>query len=157
MYISFPIGLQADRALMASYKIADLLAKKAKPFSDGAFLKECMLIAAGEVCPDAMTHLEGISLSASVITERTVDIAADIESQLRRACSKFVYFSIAMDESTDNSDVAQLAVFVRGIDEDLLETEELLDLVPMQGQTRGLELFNALAEVVERYGLSWTK
>ena len=38
----------------------------------------------------------------------------------------FVTFSVALDESTDYSDVAQLAIFIRGVDETSSVTVEFL-------------------------------
>ncbi len=40
---------------------------------------------------------------------------------------------MALDESTDVTDIAQCAIFVRGVTEDLEVIEEFLDLVPMHG------------------------
>ena len=43
----------------------------------------------------------------------------------------FLAFSVAIDESTDITDIAQLAIFIRGVDETLAITEEFLELVPI--------------------------
>ena len=56
----------------------------------------------------------------------------------------FDYFSLACDESTDASDTAQLLIFLRGVDDDMKVTEELLDLQSLKGQTRGTDLFTAV-------------
>jgi hypothetical protein len=45
-----------------------------------------------------------------------------------------VAYSIATDESTDVTDIAQLAVCIRGINEDFQLVVELLELVPMKGK-----------------------
>lgn len=42
-------------------------------------------------------------------------------------------FSLAVDESNDASDAAQLSVFVCGVDSDLCVTEELLGFKLMHG------------------------
>jgi hypothetical protein len=44
-------------------------------------------------------------------------------------------FSIALDDSTDASDTAQLTIFIRGVDADFSITEELLALHPLKGTT----------------------
>ena len=46
-----------------------------------------------------------------------------------------IFFSNALDESTDLSNTAQLAIFIRGVDDDFNVTEELLELVPKKGTT----------------------
>jgi hypothetical protein len=49
-----------------------------------------------------------------------------------------VAYSIAIYESTDVTDIAQLAVFIRGVNEDFQLVMELLELVPMKGKKQVL-------------------
>jgi len=53
------------------------------------------------------------------VAGRISDISANLDSQLKNKVKSFVIFSVAVDESTDISDVAQLAIFIRGVDETL--------------------------------------
>jgi hypothetical protein len=46
-------------------------------------------------------------------------------------------FSIALDDSTDASDTAQLAIFIQEVDADFNTTEEVLALQPLKGTTTG--------------------
>ena len=48
---------------------------------------------------------------------------------------------LALDESTDQGDTAQLVIFIRGIDENLNVTEEMLDLCHMKGTTTGRDIY----------------
>ena len=57
---------------------------------------------------------------------------------MKSQASDFVYFSIALDESTDNSDTAQLAIMVRGVDQHFNVTEDLLTLGSLHGTQNGL-------------------
>jgi hypothetical protein len=50
---------------------------------------------------------------------------------------KCEYFSIALDESTDISDMSQLLFFVRTVDDTFSVKEELLDLVPLHTSAKG--------------------
>jgi hypothetical protein len=52
------------------------------------------------------------------------DLAGDIVCQLKEKCKDFVAYSIAIDESTNVT--AQLAVFIRGVNEDFQLVVELL-------------------------------
>ena len=52
-----------------------------------------------------------------------LDISANLDSQLKNKVKSFVMFSVALDESTD---IAQIAISIRGVDETLLVTEEFL-------------------------------
>ena len=58
-----------------------------------------------------------------------------------------------MDESTDVSDMVQLAVFIHGIDCEFTITEEL-SLVPMKGIT-GKDLFDAVLKVMVGFNLDY--
>lgn len=55
------------------------------------------------------------------------------------------------------SDTAQLAVFIRGVDDKLNITEEFLDLIPLKGTTTGLDIFKGVEKALENVGLSWSK
>ena len=69
----------------------------------------------------------------------------------------FKSFSIALDESTDLSDTAQLAIFIRSVDEEFTVTEELLALQPLKGTTSGEDIFREVKSAIEQYGLQWCK
>lgn len=64
-----------------------------------------------------------------------------------------MFYSKALDESTDMSHTAQLAVFIRGVSEDFEITEELLGLQPMKGTTQGTDLFTSLIELLNKFKL----
>ena len=49
---------------------------------------------------------------------------------------KVEYFSLAVDESTDRTDIAQPSLFVRYFDNGLFR-EELLGLIPLETYTTG--------------------
>ena len=53
------------------------------------------------------------------MAKRISDISANLDSQLKNKVKSFVTFSVALDESTDISDVAQQAIFICGVDETL--------------------------------------
>ena len=58
------------------------------------------------------------------------------------------YFSLAVDESTDNTDVAQMCVFVRYFDGKEFK-EDLLAFIPLEGQTTADIIFTKLSERFE--------
>jgi len=51
------------------------------------------------------------------VSGRISDISANLDSQLKNKVKSFVVFSVALDESTDIAGIAQLAIFIRGVDE----------------------------------------
>ncbi|GBP17294.1 General transcription factor II-I repeat domain-containing protein 2 [Eumeta japonica] len=68
--------------------------------------------------------------------------ANDIKTTLTDRMAGFESFSIALDESTDVSDTAQLAIFIRDVDEEFTVTEELFALQPLKETTTGEDIFN---------------
>lgn len=52
---------------------------------------------------------------------------------------------------------SQLAVFIRGVDEEIVVTEKLLALRPLQGTTTGKDIFAEVQSTFEQYGLQWCK
>jgi len=44
------------------------------------------------------------------VAERISDISTNLDSHLKNKVKSFVTFSVAIDESTDSSDIAQLAI-----------------------------------------------
>jgi len=62
-----------------------------------------------------------------------------------------------MDESTDVWDTAQFVVFVRGIDANIHEYEELFKKCGLNGTTKRKDLFHHLEEGLVSCGLSSDK
>ena len=62
---------QNENELMvrASYIISEKIAKASKPFSEGEFLKECMIAAADIICPKMKNAFTNLSLSRRTVTE----------------------------------------------------------------------------------------
>ena len=63
------------------------------------------------MCPDKRVLFDKISLSRRTMTRRVSDMADFISNTLLSRCPCFTYYSVAVDESTDTIDTAQLAVF----------------------------------------------
>ena len=51
------------------------------------------------------------------------------------------YYSVALDESTDATDSAQVLYFVRAVTEEFEVYEELFALGTLKGRTRGIDVF----------------
>ncbi|CAI5669799.1 unnamed protein product [Oreochromis niloticus] len=65
--------------------------------------------------------------------------------------------NVAIDEGTDITDVAQLAIFIRGVDDTLTVTEEFVELVPMTDTTTAADIFTALIGALDRVGVDWSR
>ena len=68
-----------------------------------------------------------------------------------------LYYSLAVDECTDKTDTAQLAIFIRGVDNSFNVLEELLDVVSMTDRTTGENIFEAVVKTVNKFELPWEK
>ena len=64
---------------------------------------------------------------------------------------------MALDESTDEEDTAQLLIFIRGINRNFVITKELLGLESMKDTTTGKDLFEHAVHCVEKKNFSWNK
>ncbi|XP_071060599.1 general transcription factor II-I repeat domain-containing protein 2A-like [Pseudochaenichthys georgianus] len=116
-----------------------------------------MLQAASIVCPEKNGQFNNISLSANTVAERISDLSSDIYDQLCDKAKLFCAYSVALDESTDITDTAQLAMYVCGVDDKFEVTEELLTVKPMHGQTTAQEIFQQLCDAIADIGLPWKR
>lgn len=105
-----------QRATRASFHISTIMAKHMLPYSHSDIIKEILIEAVSLMFPDKKDVIEGIktiALSRNTTTRRVEDIAENLKKQIIKDLMKVDNFSLAIDESTDINDVAQLAVFVR--------------------------------------------
>ena len=79
-------------------------------------------------------------LSHQTIGRRIDDMGDNIEGTLKDKLSACVRYSLALDESTDQSDTAQLVIYIRGIDENFNIIDEMLDLCQIKGTTTGKDI-----------------
>ncbi|GBO20741.1 hypothetical protein AVEN_208390-1 [Araneus ventricosus] len=106
-----------EAATHASYIVAYNIAKNNKALSDGGFIKQCMLQVCVVLCPDKKNDFQTVSLSRKTVTSRIEATDKNLTSQLESKIGQFKFCFIAMDESTDINDTAQLVLFIRGVDE----------------------------------------
>ncbi len=151
----------AERLTEASFEIAWILARGKKTFSDSEIVKDCFLASAEILFAEfdnkdaIIKQIKGLQLSDSTIMRRIENIGKDVSDQLCADVSAAPFFSIAVDESTDLTDVAQLCVWVRFPKEQSFQ-EEMLCLLPLVGQTRGEDILNAFLAFFDEKKLSWS-
>ena len=129
------------------------IVKYNKPFSDGEFIKECLLDATNILCPEQNNKFDSITLSRRTVVRRVEKISEDLTLQLQDTSKHFLWYSLALDESTDVQDTAQLLIFIRGINNSFKLFEELLSVESIKDTTTGLDIFNAVSSCIERTGL----
>ena len=61
---------EAEAATEASFEVAFRVAKSLKPFTDGEFVKDCMMAVVSKICPEKKDAFNSVSLSSTTITRR---------------------------------------------------------------------------------------
>ncbi|XP_060786987.1 general transcription factor II-I repeat domain-containing protein 2-like [Neoarius graeffei] len=148
---------QSEAAVKASFVVAEEIAKSARPFTEGKFLKHCMIKVCDVLCPDKKQAFSNISLSKNTLADRICELATDLQAQLIEKGKYFIAYSLAVNESTDTTDTAQLAIFIRGVDSSLCVTEELLGIIPMHDTTTGKDIFEKVSKCMNDMKLPWDK
>ena len=94
------------------------------------------------------------SLSHQTMARRVADLSQHVTCNLKSAMKNCSYFSVALDESVDVTDVSQLMIFARLVDESFEVQEELLTLHPLTGGRKGTDIYEALNSVVFEFEVS---
>ncbi|XP_053177223.1 SCAN domain-containing protein 3-like [Scomber japonicus] len=150
-----------QKVTSASLKASWLLAKHNKPFTDAEVFKEMMVVVLEEFATDksmdgVIGSVKQMSLSARSAARRVEALSDRVQGEIITGVSHANYFSLAIDESTDNTDVAQLCVYVRYFDGKNFK-EELLSLSPLEGHTTGDAIFAKLEELFQLYSLTFQR
>ncbi len=107
-----------ERATAASLRVSWILAKKKRPFTDSETVKDCMLAVVDEVINDdkiktsVASAIKNVPLSDTSNIRRVEILAADVYETLLGDLMKADTMSIAVVESTDKTDTAQLCIYV---------------------------------------------
>ena len=81
--------IHQDKAVTeASYKVAYLLGKQGKPFSDSQLIKDCIIEVVGCLDPDKINKYKNIPLSRRTNTDRQQELAQNITEQLTNVMNK---------------------------------------------------------------------
>lgn len=146
---------EQEAATRASFRVALEIAKRGKPFTDGEMIKECIIAVAEEMCPEKVNLLKTVSMSANTVARRVENIAENISSQVFDKNGHVEWFSLALDESTDVSDTAQVLIYIRGVDKSYEVHEELLDMYSIHGTTTGTDIFKGVEMAINQKNLRW--
>ena len=100
-----------------------------------------------------MNLLKETCRSHQTIGRRIDDLGDNIEGTLKDKLSACVFYSLALDESTNQSDTAQLIIFNRGIDENLNIIEEMFGLCPINGTTTRKDIFEFVNLSLDKFNI----
>jgi hypothetical protein len=147
---------------MASFVISQEIAKRGKPYTDGEYIKNCFINASEELFrgfnnkADILKKINEVPLSAKTMKDRTIKMSSNITIQLIEDLKLISALSIAVDESCDINDTAQVSLFVRFISH-TGPKEELLGLLPLKDRTRGEDIANAVIECMDKHHIPLDK
>ncbi|XP_042299832.1 general transcription factor II-I repeat domain-containing protein 2-like, partial [Sceloporus undulatus] len=144
-------------SMRASYEVAQAIASAGKSFMEGEFIKDCLLRVAKVMCPEKADVFNTVSLSAHTITRRVEELGDNLKQQLQNSAKNLSYFSLALDESNNIHDSAQLLIFIRGINDNFEVTEELAALQSIKGTTTGEDIYELICRTVNGLELDWAK
>ena len=104
----------------SSYKVAECIGKRGKPFTDGDFIKEVFINCSEVLFEDLpnknviLSRIKNLPVSA-----RTVEVmAADVKMQQAVALQSVNTISRALNESVDINDIPRLAIIARYCSDD---------------------------------------
>uniref|UniRef100_A0A3B4ZMJ5 HAT C-terminal dimerisation domain-containing protein n=1 Tax=Stegastes partitus TaxID=144197 RepID=A0A3B4ZMJ5_9TELE len=139
------------KTFTAQERATAALAKKKRPFTDSETVRDCMIAIFDEVIHDdkikasVTSAVKSMPLSDTSNTRRVEILATDVFEALLSDLKKVEVMSIALDDSTDRFDTAQLCVY------------KLLCLLPLKGHTTGEVFFDKILSFFQDNGLDVTR
>jgi len=134
----------SERALEASFLVANMIAKEMKPHNIGETLvkpacREIVKLMLGE---DASAEIDNVSLSNDTVARRIRDMSNDI-SVSTATKMKISLFSLQVDEFTDCAGKSSLIGFTRFVDGQNI-VNQFLFLLELKTTTTGEDIFEAV-------------
>lgn len=145
-----------ESALMASYLVAQRIAKAKKPHTIGEnLIAPCIeIVVKNMIGEEAAKKVKQVSLSNNTVHRRIEDMSANIEEQVVAEVMNSSMFSIQLDESVDIEDKAQLIAFVRYLKDHELKTEFLF-CKPLETTCGGEDIFNEVDAYFKVNNIKW--
>lgn len=71
-----------DTAMKCSYVLSEKIARTSKPFTDGEFIKECLLSAAEIICPEQRQAFANIRLTGNIVAQQMDNTTESLQDKL---------------------------------------------------------------------------
>jgi len=139
-----------EKGLIASYKVAHLLAKRKKAHTDAeSVIGPALTIVVEEMLGTAAAEkVRGVPLSNNTISRRIEELSSDLKDQVHFVAidnELSVLWSLQVDESTDRTGKSHLLAFIRFINNETL-VNEFLFCKELKGTTKGEEILKLVDE-----------
>lgn len=119
-------------------------------FADDEFITECLELAAEVLCPGQKHLLSKVRLVWQTVTRRIEGSQKYWKHNERES----IWLLSSSWWKYRYEWHSKLTIFVTGIDKDFNVTEEMAAWFPLNATTRGVDIFNALSETIERFKLN---
>lgn len=146
----------------ASFEVSKIIARHGKPFSDGDYIKESWLECSPYLFEDfqnkdkIIQRIKNLQISRNTVKERIIGMNLNIESQIQVDINLCHAFSICLDESTDVTSCARLAIIARYPKGNEMR-EELIKLASLSGTTTGAEVCQKVVDELKNANLDVNK
>ena len=154
---------ESECVSFASLKITMLIAKSLRPFAEGEFLKQ-VFIDSSEILfkefknkDSILRQIQNLQLSHQSIQRRMIALYEDINLQAINILRDCESFSLALDESTDITDISQLCVWFRSTDKNFNIFTNILAVKALHGRTQGEDIFKVVSQVISDFSLNMSK
>lgn len=150
-----------EKALVASYKVAQLLAKQKKAHTEAeTIIAPALSIIVGTILgSEALEKVKKVPLSNNTIARRIEHLSSDLKNQVIEhfAESKSdmrCKWALQVDESTDRTGNAQLLAFIRFVHNGKF-VNEFLFCNSLETHTTGEDIFKMVNDNITLFNLLW--
>ncbi|XP_042206826.1 general transcription factor II-I repeat domain-containing protein 2A-like isoform X1 [Homarus americanus] len=147
--MKFISGRPSSNLVAAGFEVSKVIAQHGKPLSDGEYIKEAWLECAPFLFDNLsekdkiIQRIKDLSVSRKTIEDRILKMEMNTTDQLTKDLASCKFFSICVDESTDITSSARLAIFSRFCRDDEV-CEEMINLVTLPERTTGADICKAV-------------
>uniref|UniRef100_A0A674JCF8 HAT C-terminal dimerisation domain-containing protein n=1 Tax=Terrapene triunguis TaxID=2587831 RepID=A0A674JCF8_9SAUR len=147
-----------ENALEASYRVSYRVAKASKAHTIaesliGPCIKDVVHCMLGE---KAAKRIDMVPLSNNTLSRRINDMSNNVETIIVQRVKNSPYYAIQLDESSDEANLAILLLFVRYVNEGLVE-DDLLFCRPLEERTTGEDIFNLTNAYFQEKEIDWSR